>query len=458
MNADTPDTRFLSSADHAWLRMDTPQNLVVIHLAFGFAGAVPLKAVVDKLQSRLLPHHQFTHRIVRRWWRAQWMADEQFSLSRHLDERVLPAGSTKADLKAWMSGQASQPLPADRPLWQATLVHGVDGGSVLVMRVHHSLADGISLMNLISGMTDLAEGELSVAPARAAERAELSAGVLLRRAPRVLADAARMLFMRRDRASALKGRPGTAKAVAWSEPLSLALARDLAHRHGATVNDIMLAVIADVLRRHLQQRGSGRVAAPVRTVIPMNMRPHDEAHLLGNRFGLVGLELPVQVDDALQRLLQVRDGMRGLKNGFQGQLALTLVRVAGGLPAVLQTARLGICSRRCTVIETNVIGPAEARSVAGVRMDDLMLCVPQGMTVGVGVSIISYGGELRIGFLVDQQLMPDCTAAAASVRACFEQLRLAACTAPAVQPMEPMPGEDAFWPVAMALDGEVCAR
>jgi len=80
------------------------------------------------------------------------------------------------------------------------------------------------------------------------------------------------------------------------------------------------------------------------------------------------------------------------------------------------------------------------------------------MTVGVGVSIISYGGELRIGFLVDQQLMPDCTAAAASVRACFEQLRLAACTAPAVQPMEPMPGEDAFWPVAMALDGEVCAR
>jgi WS/DGAT/MGAT family acyltransferase len=448
----------MARADHAWLRMDTPQNLVVIHLAFCFAAEVPLAAVVAKLRAGLLQHHQFTHRVERRRWRAHWVPDEQFSIARHLQELRLPEGSGKAGLKAWMASQAQLPLPADRPLWQAALVHGVEGGSALVMRVHHSLADGISLMSLIGRLTDIAEGEFQVAPARAAEREELSLKLLLRRAPRVLADAAHMIFMRRDRRSALKGSPGVAKSVAWSEPLSLAMARDLGARHGATVNDVMLAVIADVLRRHLQSRGGAEVAAPLRTVVPVNMRPHREAHLLGNRFGLVGLELPVQVDDALQRLLRVRDGMNGLKRGLQGQLALALVRLAGVLPAALQTALLGIFSRRCTVIVTNVIGPAEARSVAGAALDELMLLVPQGMTVGVGVSIISYNGELRIGFLVDEQLMPNAAGAAASVRACFEQLRRAACmpaSSPAPAPAVP---EDAVWSPTLGLDGEAWVR
>jgi diacylglycerol O-acyltransferase len=448
----------MASADHAWLRMDTPQNLVVIHLAFCFRGQVPLAAVVAKLRAGLLQHHQFTHRVERRWRRAHWVPDAQFSIARHLQELRLPVGSGKAELKAWMASQAHLPLPADRPLWQAALVHGAEGGSALVMRVHHSLADGISLMSLIGRLTDIAEGEFQVAPARAAEREDLNLQLLLRRAPQALADAAHMVFMRRDKRSSLKGRPRVAKSVAWSEPLSLAMARALGARHNATVNDVMLAVISDVLRRHLQSRSAASIDAPVRTVIPVNMRPHRETHLLGNRFGLVGLELPVHVDDALQRLLSVRDGMTGLKRGLQGQLALALVRFAGLLPARLQTALLGIFSRRCTVIVTNVIGPAETRSVAGAALDELMLLVPQGMTVGVGVSIISYNGELRIGFLVDEQLMPNAAGAAASVRACFEQLRRAACgpvTAPAAQPAAP---EEAFWSPTLGLDGEAWVR
>lgn len=452
--------RPMAAADHAWLRMDSAQNLVVIHLAFCFRAELPLAAVVSQLRERLGCHYQFTHCVQRRWWRARWVPDARFSMTRHLQELRLPAGSGRPELKAWMSSQAHLPLPADRPLWQAALVHGVDGGSALVLRVHHCLADGVSLMSLIGGLTDVAEGELRVPPARAAERPDLSLGLALRRGPRLLADTAHMLFMRRDQASKLKGAPGVAKRVAWSEPLSLAMARDLGARHGATVNDVMLAVISDVLRRHLQSRGVAQPAAPLRTVVPVNMRPHSQAHLLGNRFGLVGLELPVHVDDALQRLRLVRDGMTTLKGGLQGQLALALVRCAGVLPARLQTALLGIFSRRCTVIVTNVIGPAEPRAVGGVRLDELMLCVPQGMTVGVGVSIISYNGELRIGFLVDEKLMPDCAAAAASVRACFEQLRRAACLqAGAVAAHSPSPGvDDGFWSPTLELDREACAQ
>jgi WS/DGAT/MGAT family acyltransferase len=337
-------------------------------------------------------------------------------------------------------------------------VHGVDGGSALVMRVHHSLADGVSLMDLISGMTDIAEGAQFVEPARASQREALTPSVLLRRAPSVLSDAMTMLFMRRDKPSRLKGEPGRHKSVAWSDALPLAATRDIAHRHGATVNDVMLAVIAGALRRHLHAQGQAEIATPVRSVIPMNMRPPGRSHLLGNQFGLVGLELPVHEAQPLKRLLAVRDGMTALKRGFQGQLALALVRFAGLLPLALQRVVLGIFSRRCTVIVTNVIGPAEPRSVAGVRMDELMLCVPQGMTVGVGVSIISYDDTLRIGFLVDNKLMPDCSAAAASVRGCFEQLRRAASAAALPLPDALPANDDAFWPSSLGLDGEVIAR
>jgi hypothetical protein len=184
------------------------------------------------------------------------------------------------------------------------------------------------------------------------------------------------------------------------------------------------------------------------------MRPPSDNHLLGNRFGLAGMELPVHEADPLARLWLVREGMTELKRGFQGQLALALVQAAGWMPLWLQRAVLAIFSRRCTVIVTNVIGPAEPRSVDGVRMDELMLCVPQGMTVGVGVSIISYNDTLRIGFLVDNKLMPDCEAAANTVRAAFDQLRRAT-AAPVPLPIaaaEPA-NEEAFWP-----DREVAAR
>jgi WS/DGAT/MGAT family acyltransferase len=449
----------MNAADHAWLRMDCPENLVVIHLAFMFVAPLSLQAVRAKLEARLLPFHQFTHRAKRGWLSSQWVPDEQFHIDRHLTEMHLPEGSGGKELKAWMSGEACKPLAKDRPLWVATLVHNVEGRSALVMRVHHSLADGVSLMDLISGMTDIAEGAHYVEPARASQRLSLTPAVIVRHIGSVLADTATMLFMRKDKPSKIKGEPGKHKSVAWSDGLSLAVTRDIAHRHGATVNDVMLSIIAGALRRHLLAQGQKRIAAPVRTVIPMNMRPPGENHLLGNQFGLVGLELPVHQADPLDRLHAVRDGMTTLKKGFQGQLALALVKFAGLLPHALQQLVLGIFSRRCTVIVTNVIGPAEARSVDGVRMDELMLCVPQGMTVGVGVSIISYNDQVRIGFLVDNKLMPDCAASALAIRTCFEQLKRAAGANVVPLPLaacEPA-NEEAFWPTA-AQDREVLAR
>jgi WS/DGAT/MGAT family acyltransferase len=448
----------MAAADRAWLSMDTPANRVVIHVAMVFDSPLSVPAASELLQRGLQPYRAFTHRVEQRLFSARWVEDAQFSMARHLEEVWLPAGSGRAELKRWMASQAPLPLPTDRPLWQARLVQGVAGGSALVLRIHHALADGVSTMALIQRMTDLAAGERPTAPAQPAVHEDLCWPVVTRRLPQVLADMARMLFMRRDAASVLKGDPGVEKSVAWSEPLSLALARDLAHRHDATVNDVMLAVIADVLRTEMMWRGH-TPQRPIRTVVPMNLRPHEEALQLGNRFGLVGLDMPVHLGEPLQRLTAVRDRMRALKRGLQGPWALALVRMAGCLPDWLQKPMLRIFSRRCTLIVTNVIGPAETRSVGGARMAELMLCVPQGLSVGIGVSIISYQGELRVGFLTDRKLMPDAAGAAASVRERFERLRRAVCHAPAPETAgeEASEGGGGFWHPAAELDREALA-
>jgi len=414
----------MTLCDHAWLRMDEPQNLVVIHTTLIFETALTLADAALWLKQLFTPHHQFTHRIERSWLGARFVPDPAFSPTRHLQEAQLPPGSGVRELQALTTAHTAAPLPTDRALWQATLVQGVDGASALLLRIHHCLIDGRALMALLARKTALADGAAPQVPARVSVREDLSLGNLLRRAPRMLADAAHILFMRRDRATRLKGRPGLEKAMAWSAPLPLQQVRELAHRCQATVNDAMLAVISDALRGYLGAKGE-RPRALLRAVVPMDLRPRGEEHLLGNRFGLVGVDLPVHEADAQRRIERLRDQMTGLKLGTQSQLGLALLRLAGTLPRAVQQAIFGLFTGRCTAVITNVIGPAEARSVAGHRLRDLLVFVPQSITIGVGISIMSYADTVRVGFLADRGLMPDPELAASMVAACFERLNLA---------------------------------
>jgi diacylglycerol O-acyltransferase / wax synthase len=417
-------TRAMASADHAMLGGAGDANSVV-PFALVFSTEISRNAVRECLQARLAPYYQFTHRIERGWLRARWVPDAEFSVDKHLDEVRLPPGSGAEEFRAWISGEVRKPLADDRPLWKASLVHAIDGCSALLMRVHHSLADGSSLVDLVSRMTD--QGAQPVQAARARVHEELSVGVLLRRAPRVLADALRMFPIRKGPSIRLKDRPGGDPSVAWSDALSLPATREMAHRHDAKVNDVMLAVIAGVLRRWLRAQDPTELAGPLRVVIPIDLRRPGDRHLLGNQFGLVGLDLPVHLPDPLQRLHAVRDAMSALKRGLQGQLALALMRCVGPLPPRLRVLVKASFVRGWTaVVVTNVIGPVEAHSIAGVRIDDVIGFMPQIMMAGIGISIFSYNNVVRIGFLVNNELMPDCSAVAASIRDCFEQLRCAA--------------------------------
>jgi hypothetical protein len=133
----------------------------------------------------------------------------------------------------------------------------------------------------------------------------------------------------------------------------------------------------------------------------------EKAYKLGNQFGLVFLDLPIGIANPVQRLYAVRANMRALKGSYQPVLALGLLAAMGAGPRTLQEVLLSLLARNATAVMTNVPGPQQPLYLAGARIRSLMFWVPQSGDIGMGVSIISYAGEVQFGLVTDRTLCPD---------------------------------------------------
>ena len=142
-------------------------------------------------------------------------------------------------------------------------------------------------------------------------------------------------------------------------------------------------------------------------MVPVNLRPLEQAYKLGNRFGLAPVVLPIGLDNPIERIYEVRRRMGELKGSMQPLLAFGLLAVAGLLIKPAQDAMLNLFSRKTTAVMTNVPGPREKVRFLGATVEQNLFWVPQSGTVGLGVSILSYGGGVQFGVITDGTLCPD---------------------------------------------------
>ena len=150
----------MSNVDHAWLRMDDPTNLMMITGVLTFSEPLSYERVVETVETRLLRFDRFRQRAVLPrgpLGSAYWEPDPQFDVTAHIKQVRLPDGSDQDDLQQLVSHLMSIPLDRERPLWQYHLVENYQGGSALITRLHHCIADGIALMRVLLSMTDEAE-------------------------------------------------------------------------------------------------------------------------------------------------------------------------------------------------------------------------------------------------------------------------------------------------------------
>jgi WS/DGAT/MGAT family acyltransferase len=223
----------------------------------------------------------------------------------------------------------------------------------------------------------------------------------------VAQDMAALALMPDDSPTRLKGTPGHSKRVAWCAPLPLDNVKAVGKALGCSINDVLLSCVAGAIGAYLRAKGEATLGKEIRAMVPVNLRPLHEAYKLGNHFGLVPVVLPIGLDNPLQRLWEVRQRMRALKGSTQPVLAYGVLAVAGLLVKPAQDALLGLFSRKTTAVMTNVPGPREKQAVCGATIEESMFWVPQTGTVGLGVSILSYGGGVQFGVVSDAGLCPD---------------------------------------------------
>ena len=440
----------ISGVDTAWLRMEHPTNLMMIVGVMMLDGHLALRDVKRILERRFLAYRRFRSRAVQDASGAWWETDDEFDISRHVQRVSLPGKAGKKELEALVSKLASTPLDFSRPLWEFHLVDNYAGGSALITRIHHCYADGIALIQVMLSLThESAAGSLELEPEAVDEAprgeadfweqvlgpvtqalggaAQLGRGLVeqgrgLADNPQLAVEAvqgvarkgigfagevARLALMGSDAATRFKGPLGPRKRAAWAEPLPLDEVKVVGKALGCSINDVLLSMAAGAMRDYLQEKGDAVDGLEIRAIVPVNLRPPGEARSLGNKFGLVFLDLPVGMAHPLERLYEIRRRMLALKGSYQPIIALGLLNAVGYGPKVLQEQVTGLLGNSASAVMTNVPGPQQPLYFAGKRIQELDFWVPQSGGIGMGVSILSYDGRIQFGVITDAGLVPD---------------------------------------------------
>ena len=441
-------TERMSRVDTTWLRMDTPSNLVMIVGVWFIRPRITLEALRERVEQRLLKYQRFKQRVVEDALGASWVDDERFDIAHHVRAERLEHGRghpADAALKARVGELAAEPLDPNHALWDFRLVEDLNGESVLIARIHHCIADGIALIAVMLSITDggvsppacqqvpqdefdwlsdkllkpvsnLAVKAIGLAGAGVSKSVDMlmhadhpldGSAHVAHLGAQAVSDVGAFVLMPDDSPTRLKGKPGMHKRVAWNDALPLDAVKAVAKGYGCSLNDVMLSCVAGAIGHYLRDKGDDTEGKEIRAMVPVNLRPVEQAHQLGNRFGLVPLVLPIGIENPIERLYAVRTRMRELKGSFQPVLAFGLLAVAGLLIKPVQQAMLNIFARKTTAVMTNVPGPAEMLKFCGSKVERVMFWVPQSGDVGMGVSILTYAGHVQFGLITDSELCPD---------------------------------------------------
>jgi diacylglycerol O-acyltransferase / wax synthase len=442
----------MSKVDTAWLRMERPTNLMMVTGVMVLADRLDVQHLRAAVAERFLAFPRFRQRVVELAGQSFWEDDDTQDLEWHVRRAALPAPAGKAELEEYVSNLASTPLDHGKPLWQFHLIEDFQGGSALVIRIHHCYADGIALVEVILALTDadpgphaaprrkrrpkLPEGgvfERLMAPARQGmetathwveqlmgtamevashpqKSAEAVGGMVrsgAREGAEILRELVHSLSLPDDPQTCLKGPLGVFKRAAWCAPLPLDEVKAAGAAFGATVNDVLMACAAGAMRSYLLSRGDDVSGKTIRATVPVNLRPLEHARELGNHFGLVFLDLPIGIDNPVERLLAVRASMQALKRSRQAIVSYGLLATLGLGPAFIQRPALEMLSRKASTVATNVPGPKAPIYLAGARVGEMMFWVPQSGTIAMGISILSYAGSVYFGLITDGKRVPD---------------------------------------------------
>jgi WS/DGAT/MGAT family acyltransferase len=441
----------LSALDQGFLDLETSTAPLHVGWTIRLEGpAPPVAALRRHLDARLAAVPRFRRSIQRpALGDPHWVDDPSFDIARHVHGVTLPAPGGAGELRDTAGALLSTPLEPHRPLWRLYLVDGLaDGGWAVVGQAHHALVDGIAAVEVATLLFDVAgartppppptrwtpersPGAGASAAAAGANRARATAGAAraLVRAlgARQVGDGVRSVARTLE---ALAGpAPGTAldrsitreRRVAFATA-SLDDARMAGRRHGATVNDVLLAASSMALRHALHRRGD--TTPSVKALVPVSTREGDAGEL-GNRVSFVTVDLPVGCADPSRALRLIASRTKAVKASGQAEPLDGLARSADALPAAARRLLVRGAARVASfnTVVSNVPGPPVGLELIGRAVLAIHPMIPLLEGHGLTIGALSYGGRLHLGVTTDAKVAPDAVEIARDLESAFDALR-----------------------------------
>lgn len=470
----TPRRQPLGVQDALWLEMDTPGNLMVVDSLFWTAEPIDWDRYLAAMRERLWERYPVFRSVAVRgddgtWW---WEEQDGAQVESRYEHVVLPAPGGDAELQALVAEQRVAQLDPSEPLWRSVLVDGYRGGSAVLFRGHHAIADGIRMVQLTLSIFDTSPDGTPAAPARGGRRdadggstadrphgvlalttaavggslqlartavtnpvgaahtalslTGAAAGALTARTvaalPGDLDTVRKLLLGTRNDNAAWTGHVGDHKVITWTEPLSLAETKRVAHAHGATVNDVLVTCVADSLRAYLDTHGT--VCHSVTWDVPVNLQPFDPdlPIVLGNGFALVQLELPTHTPDIEAALRVVQDRMGRIKRGHEAVVDFGIQALIARMSKGLYRATIDLLANRAVGVLTNVPGPQMPLYAAGQKVEAMMGWAPTAADQAMSLTIYSYDAKVFVGLAADADLVPEAHTIMSGFIDAFERL------------------------------------
>ena len=313
------------------------------------------------------------------------------------------------DLQEYISSLAAQDLSRQRPLWEMQVLvgYGECKDTVVLLRIHPSLSDGISLLRIL--FSSLADKDSSFTLKPRFGRGAFLFNVIRAIVIGPFVFLCKWIFTRRDR-NTLHG-PGLSgnKVCVWSEPFSLASAIRIKQVTRSTLNDVLLAVMSGSLRTCLQMQGAEHPYDVIAT-LPVDLRADSpESVSMGNQMSFVPLKLPVHTEGAIPRLWDIKQRMDELKNSAEPVILYCSHWVLYHcLPSRLYKRIWTTILDKATLVVSNLPGPEAEMTFASREVKSMLYMVPAwGERVGLSVSFFTYADQVRMAVCADKAVLPN---------------------------------------------------
>jgi len=456
----------LSPQDASFLHIEDDVSHMHIASVAIFEGPHPafadVVAMVDRKLGLVPRYRQVVQFVPFDLGRPVWVDDPHFNIEYHLRHTALPAPGGESELRKLVGRVMSQRLDRSKPLWEIWVVEGLeDDRWAMLAKTHHAMVDGVAGTDLLAVIMDLSPEATPPVVAAWHPRPTPSNGQLVAdavttmlrspyeqlRAARASTRALRQAVtyakevgqgivamagvVRQPPVSSLNGPIGPHRRYAWATT-SVEEIKTVRRALGGTFNDVVLASITNGFRELLVSRGE-TIDRVVRTLVPVSVRPRDASGkavgdgTFENKVSAMFAELPVNIEDPVERLHAITAQMAGLKESKQAVAGEALTSMSGFAPPMLLALGMRLATRAAqrniNTVTTNVPGPQFPLYAAGRKMIRAFPYVPLGGQIRIGIAIFSYNGDVNFGITGDYDTTSDLDVLSGGIEDGMAQMR-----------------------------------